>query len=65
MILKFLKDAPSKNGKKYKANTQDAIMDYEYGNMLIDKGYAVRVDNVANTIDKIVEEENQQVKKSK
>jgi len=65
MILKFIKDAPSKNGKKYKANTQDAIMDYDYGNMLIDKGFAVRVDNVPNTVEEIVKEEKNKTKKDK
>ena len=57
MILKFTKDAPSKNGKLYKANTQDAIMDYEYGNMLIEKYGAIRVDGVPNTVKEIAKEE--------
>ena len=57
MILKFLKDAPSKNGKKYKANTQDALSDHQYGNKLIEDGFAVRVDNVPNTIGSILKEE--------
>ena len=65
MILKFLKDAPSKAGKGYKANTEAALTDNEYGNMLIDDGYAVRVDNVANTVGDIIKESKSKIKKDK
>ena len=65
MILKFLKDAPCKVGKGYKANTEVALTDGEWGKMLIDEGYAVRVDNVANTVGEIIKESKRKIKKDK
>ena len=58
MIVKFIKDTPSRNKKMtHKVGDEEPITDYKYGNMLIEKEIAIRIDNIPNTIEKILKEE--------